>query len=85
MRSDCSDVAVDVLLRVPQSQSQGYTYTAESLLDANISYDRDTYQASRTLKKSDAEIRTIGTRGGGIHMRYPGSEVHAAKSEVPLG
>ena len=85
MSSDCSDVAVDVLLRVPESQSQGYTDTAESLLDAHISYHMNTYQTNRLQKKTDAEIRTRGTRGRGIYMRYPGSEVHSAESKVPLG
>ena len=51
MRSDCSDVAVDLLLRDTQSQSQRYTYTAESLLDADISYHMNTYQTNRLLKK----------------------------------
>ena len=51
MKSDCSDVIAGVLLRVIQSQSQGYTCTAESLLDADISYHMNTYQINRLLKK----------------------------------
>ena len=86
MKSDCSDVIAGVLLRVIQSQSQGYTCTAESLLDADISYHMNTYQINRLLKKKiDAEIRTRGTRGREIHMRYPGLEAHSAESKVPLG
>ena len=71
MRSDFSDVAVDVLLLVPKSQSKGYMYTAESI-DAHISYHMNTYQTNRLLNKSDAEIRTRGSRGRGTHMAYPG-------------
>ena len=49
MRFDCSDMVVDVLLRVLLSQSP-QIYTAESLLDANISYYMNAYQTNRHLK-----------------------------------